>query len=258
MKVVILCGGKGTRLREETEYKPKPMVTIGDMPILWHIMKTYSYYGFNEFVLCLGYKGEMIKQFFLNYEWMLNDFTMNLKNRMEWITHFKNDLEDWKITFADTGQESLTAKRLKLIERYIDGDTFMMTYGDGVADIDLNKLLEQHNSKGKLGTLTALHPISRYGVIEQKDGLVTVFREKPMNNDLINGGFMVLNKKVLDMIKPEDNYMFEDITLPQLAKKEQLSLYKHDGFWHCMDTYRDFQKLNEIWDAGKAPWKIWK
>lgn len=258
MKVVILCGGKGTRLREETEFRPKPLVDIGEMPILWHIMKIYSHYGFNEFVLCLGYKGEMIKDFFLNYEWMANDFTMNLKNRMEWITHFRNELEDWKITFADTEQDALTARRIKLVERYVDGDTFMLTYGDGVADLDINKLIEFHKAKGKLATITALHPVSRWGVIEEEGGIVTAFREKPKHNDLINAGFMVFNKELFKHIKEDENKMLEDSTLPLLAKNKQLAVYKHTGFWHCMDTYRDTLMLNDIWKTGKAPWKIWK
>ncbi|MFH2020862.1 MAG: glucose-1-phosphate cytidylyltransferase [archaeon] len=258
MKVVILCGGQGTRLREETEYKPKPMVTIGEMPILWHIMKIYSHYGFNEFVLCLGYKGDIIKRFFLDYEWMANDFTINLKNRMEWITHFRNDLEDWKITLAETGQDSLTAKRIKLAERYIDGDTFMMTYGDGVASMDIQKLLEFHRKMKKTATITGISPSSRFGALDVKDGLVKDFREKPLLKDVVNGGFMVLNKKVLKMIDEKDNYMFEDKTLPGLALKGELALYKHEGFWQSMDTYRDFQHLNKMWSANERPWKIWK
>lgn len=256
MKVVIFCGGKGTRLKEETEYKPKPLVDVGGMPILWHIMKHYSHYGFNEFVLCLGYKGDMIKRYFLDYEWMANDFTINLKNRMEWITHFRNDLEDWKITLAETGLDSMTAKRLKLIEKYIDTDTFMLTYGDGVSDVNLKELLEFHKKKGKLVTITGLHPTSKYGVLDVDDGLVKDFREKPILNDLINGGFMVMNKDIFKHIKKEENDMLVFKTLPELAKKGEVAVYKHKGFWHCMDTYRDYLKLNELWNSNR-PWKIW-
>ncbi len=257
MKVVILCGGRGTRLREETEFKPKPLVSIGGMPILWHIMKHYSHYGHKEFILCLGYKGDMIKRFFLDYEWMTNDFTINLKNRMEWITHFKHDLEDWKITLAETGFDSKTAKRLKLVERFIDEDTFMLTYGDGVADVDINKLIEFHNKKGKIATITGLHPVSRFGVINATDGIVNEFREKPVLKDLINGGYMVFDKKLFEHIDEKDNEMLVFKNLPELADKKELAIYKHQGFWHSMDTYRDYLRLNKMWDAGDRPWKIW-
>jgi glucose-1-phosphate cytidylyltransferase len=258
MKVVILCGGQGTRLREETEFKPKPLVTIGEMPILWHIMKTYAHHGYKEFVLCLGYKGDMIKRFFLDFEWMSNDFTINLRNRMEWITHFRNELEDWKITLADTGQESLTARRIKLIERYIDGEEFHMTYGDGISNVDITKLVEFHKKKGKLATLTGIHPPSRFGTMDVQEGLVKDFKEKPVLKDMINAGFMVLNKKVLKMIDEKDNYMFEERTLPELSVKNELALFKHEGFWQCMDTYRDYQMLNKMWSQDERPWKVWQ
>lgn len=258
MPVVILCGGKGTRLREETEFKPKPMVTIGGMPILWHIMKGYSHFGFNRFILCLGYKGETIREFFLDYEWMTNDFTMNLGNRMEWITHFKHNLEDWTITFVDTGEESLTARRLQRIEEYIDTDTFMLTYGDGVGDIDFNKLIAHHEKKNTITTLTGLHPVSRFGVIQVDDGFVKEFREKPILEDLINAGFMVVNKKIFNYIDKKQNVMLEDDTLLKLAKEKQLAIYKHEGFWYSMDTYRDYLKLNAMWDKGDTPWKVWE
>ena len=257
MKVVIFCGGKGTRLKEETEYRPKPLVSVGGMPILWHIMKHYSHYGYNEFILCLGYKGDMIKKFFLDYEWMANDFTINLKNRMEWITHFRNELEDWKITLAETGEESMTARRLKLVEKYIDGDTFMLTYGDGVSNVNIKELLEFHKKTGKIVTLTGIHPPSKYGVLDVKGDVVKDFREKPVLNDLINGGFMVMNKKVFEHIKEEDNTMLVDKQLPLLSKKGEVNVFVHKGSWYCMDTYRDYLKLNEIWNSGKAPWKTW-
>lgn len=257
LKVVILCGGEGTRLREHTEFTPKPLVRVGDMPILWHIMKIYSHFGYNDFVLCLGYKGHMIKEFFMNYEWMTNDFTLKLKSKKELVTHYKHDLEDWTITFADTGLNTLTAGRIKKIEKYVNEDCFLATYGDGVAHIDINKLVQFHEKKNKVATLTGLHARSKYGLIKEKDNEVISLHEKPVLKDLINGGFFVFNKSIFDWIK--EDRMLEEQTLPLLAKKRQLAVFKHEGFWHCMDTYKDFISLNELWSSNNtAPWAVWE
>lgn len=230
MKVVLLCGGMGTRLREQTEFMPKPLVEIGGMPILQHIMKIYSHYGHNEFVLCLGYKGDMIKEYFKN--------------------------SDWNITFADTGLETNTGGRIKKIEKYVDGDTFMCTYGDGVSNIDLNKLLEQHEKMAKIATLTAIHPMSRFGIIETEDGLVKSFKEKPRLDGIINGGFFVFNKDVFDYL--DDNSVLEQEPLKNLSKDNQLAVYEHQDFWECMDTFKDAKELNQMWDSGNVPWRIWE
>ncbi|MEK6954527.1 MAG: glucose-1-phosphate cytidylyltransferase [Candidatus Micrarchaeota archaeon] len=252
MKVVILCGGAGTRLREQTEYMPKPLVRIGGQPILWHIMKIYSHFGYKDFVLSLGYKGEMIKEYFLNYEWKLNDFTMSLSGKKEKKTHV-NEMEDWTISFADTGLETLTAGRIKKVEKYIDGQDFMCTYGDGVANVGLDKLVNFHKKSGKLATLTAVHPRSKYGALKfDKTGIVTKFEEKPVLNDWINGGFFAFKNEALDHIPHEG--MLEDITFKELISKRQLSVFLHEEFWHCMDTYKDYEELNKIYGEGKPPW----
>lgn len=258
-KVVILCGGEGTRLREETEFKPKPMVTIGGIPILWHIMKIYSHYGYNDFVLCLGYKGDAIKQFFLTHELMHNDFTIHLGNRKNDIVHRKGDEENWRITFADTGLKAMTGTRVKRIEKYIDGDEFMLTYGDGVSDVNISEILRYHRKKGTVGTLTAVHPHTKFGLVRgSADGLVSDFVEKPVLYDYVNGGFYCFKKEFFDVLSNEDNCVMETDALTKLVPKKQLSLYKHEGFWHAMDTYKDYLDLNRMWDERKTPWKVWK
>lgn len=257
MKTVILCGGKGTRLREETEFKPKPMVRIGKWPILWHIMKIYSVFGHKEFILTLGYKGEMIKEYFMRYDLVDNDFRLSLRDKNV-IFKNQNPREDWVIDFVDTGQESKTALRLYKVKDYLkDEDTFMVTYGDGVANIDIEKLLRFHKEKGKIATITALHPRSKYGVIETDgNGTVKAFKEKPVLNDFINGGFMVFDKKVFDYLD-DRNVMLVDDTLPILAQKGEVALFRHEGFWHCMDTYKDYLDLNKMWE-NNPQWKIWQ
>lgn len=258
MKVVLLCGGMGTRLREETEVKPKPMVEIGGMPILWHIMKTYSYYGFNEFVLCLGYKGNIIKEYFYNYEMLANDFTIELGTNDIKI-HPRHSEHGWKITLVDTGLNAMTGARVKRIEKYIKEDMFLLTYGDGVSDINIHKLLEYHKSHGKTGTITGVSPPSRYGELLIHQDQVISFSEKPKNNDnSINGGYFVYNKEFFSYLKDEDDCILEREPLEMLAKDKELQVYQQTGFWQCMDTYRDYKYLNEIWDSGKAPWKVWK
>ncbi len=252
-KVVILCGGMGTRLREETEYKPKPLVEIGDKPIIWHIMKHYSFYGFNDFILCLGYKGHIIKNYFLNFKTHSNDFTVSLRDGSVHV-HSTPD-EDWNVTCVDTGQESLTGERLRRIAPFIAHDPyFMVTYGDGVGDVDIPALLLYHKAHGKIGTLTGVKPLSKYGTLRVNDkNDIQTFVEKPQLNDCINSGYIVFSKEIFQHL---DDDMFEKTTLPKLAEKNQLQMFMHNGFWHCMDTYRDYLHLNELWQKSQ-PWKVW-
>ncbi len=261
MKVAILCGGKGTRLRELTGVLPKPLVEIGGKPILWHIMKIYSYYGFNDFILCLGYKGEMIKEYFMNQaDWRYNDFILDFKSKKHEIIYKANNYkvkhEDWKITFVDTGQETNTGGRIKKIEEYIGGDDFFVTYGDGLSDIDLNKLLDFHKKNKKIATITCVNPPSQFGVVEiNEEGIITKFEEKPLLNQWISGGFFVFNKRIFDYIREND--ILEKEPFEKLAKERQAIAYKHKGFWKCMDTYKDTRVLNELWKNNKAYWKKW-
>jgi len=260
IKIVILCGGLGTRLREETEFRPKPMVEIGGKPILWHIMKIYARYGFKDFVLCLGYKGEMIKEYFYNYEVLNNDFTIELGSRNKDIEIHNNHTEEgWRITLADTGDKALKGARLKRVEKYIDDDLFMVTYGDGVANIDINSLLAFHQNHGKLATVTGINPTSRFGELKIRGDQVESFTEKPQNNNgFMSGGFFVLNKGVFDYLSTNDNCDFEIGPLEKIAREGQLMVYKHTGFWACMDTIRDMEYLNKLWFEGKAEWKVWE
>jgi len=258
MKVVILCGGLGTRLREETEYRPKPMVNIGKRPILWHTMKIYAHYGFNNFVLCLGYKGEMIKEYFYDYEILNNDFSLELGNRKSIEVHNNHNETEWRVTLTDTGDKALKGARLKRVEKYIDGEQFMMTYGDGVADINISALLDFHTSHGKLATLTGINPASRFGELKIKGDRIERFREKPKNGrGLINGGFYVFNRSIFDYLSPDDDCDLEIGPLEKIAQEGQLMVYKHKGFWACMDTYRDMEYLNKLWSDNKAEWKVW-
>jgi glucose-1-phosphate cytidylyltransferase len=258
--IAILCGGKGTRLKEETEFRPKPMVMVGDRPMIWHIMKTYSSYGFDNFMLCLGYKGEMIREYFINYDWNHSDILLELGQQK--ITHLDHghDEENWKIWLINTGEETMTGGRLKRLKNYLDkteADIFMATYGDGVANIDLNQLLAYHQSHGKLATVSAVRPPSRFGELQIEDNLVTSFKEKPQTSDgWINGGYMVLHRQVLDLIENDDT-IFEDKPLRTLADKGELAVYHHEGFWQCMDTYRELELLKSLYEKGEAPWKVW-
>lgn len=256
MKVVILCGGLGTRMKEETEFRPKPMVNIGNKPILWHIMKIYSSYGFKEFILCLGYKGEMIKEYFYNYEILNNDFTIELGEHKNIEIHGLHDETGWKITLVDTGQHSLKGARLKKIEKYIDSDIFMSTYGDGLANIDINDLLKFHNDHGKIVTLTGVMPPSRFGTLSVKGNEVVEFNEKPQaSGGLINGGFFVFNRKIFSYLSENDSCDLEIGILDRLAREGELMVYKHAGDWACMDTVRDIEYLNNLWSSGKEFWK---
>jgi glucose-1-phosphate cytidylyltransferase len=258
-KVVILCGGMGTRLKEETDVKPKPMVMIGNKPILWHVMKIYSHYGFNEFVLCLGYKGEVIKEYFLNYDVLNSDFTIKLAPQKTVTVHNTVEESDWRVTLADTGTNTLKGARLKKIEKYIKEDTFMVTYGDGVGNIDIKKLLEFHNSHGKTATVTGVRPPSLFGELQVKDNKAVIFAEKPQTSTgLISGGFFVFNRKLFDYLTDDDNCDFEKGPLEKIAAEGQLMVYTHEGAWACMDTYRDVEYLNRLWQKNEAFWKVWR
>ena len=258
MKVVILCGGLGTRLREETEFRPKPMVNIGNRPILWHIMKVYAAYGHKDFVLALGYKGEVVKNYFCHYELMNNDITIELGKPERLCIHHGHEEDGWKITLVNTGEDSLKGARLKKIQRYIKGETLMVTYGDGVANIDVSALLSFHKSHGKLATVTGINPASRFGELKVKGEKVGAFSEKPKNgNGLVNGGFFVLNRAVFDYLSEDDSCDFEIGALEQIARQGELMVYKHKGFWACMDTFRDMEYLNRLWAEDKAEWKVW-
>ena len=256
MKTVILAGGLGTRLREETEFRPKPMVEIGGRPILWHIMKGYAHHGFNEFVLCLGYKGDMIRDYFLNYEIRNRDVTVTLGSRDVDI-HNAHAETGWRVTLAETGEQAMTGGRLKRVAPYLD-KRFMVTYGDGVADIDLKNLVAFHDRHGKLGTVTAVHPASRFGELAIADGLVKVFQEKPqVHEGWINGGFMVFQPQVLELIAGDEDSLEQGL-LSKLASMKELAVYQHSGFWQCMDTYREMTILSQLWQSGKAPWAPWR
>ncbi|MGF7119208.1 glucose-1-phosphate cytidylyltransferase [Methanobacterium oryzae] len=258
MKVVLLCGGLGTRLKEETEFRPKPMVKIGEKPILWHIMKTYSHYGFKDFLICLGYKGNMIKEYFLNYKIMNNDFTIQLGNKENIEFHNNHTEYDWNITLVDTGMHSQTGSRVKKIENYIDDDYFLLTYGDGVANVNIRELVKFHKSHGKIGTMTGVHPSSRFGEFELAGNQVLEFNEKPQTKEgLINGGFFVFNKEFFKYLHEEEDCILEKSPLVDLAADGELMVYPHDGFWQCIDTYRELEVLNELWEKGETPWKVW-
>jgi len=258
MKVVILCGGLGTRIREETEFRPKPMVNIGSRPILWHIMKTYAHYGYSDYIFALGYKGEMIRNYFCHYELMNNDITIELGKPEEIYVHQCHQEDGWRITLANTGEYALKGARLKRVEKYITEETFMMTYGDGLADIDIQELLAFHRRHGKLATVTGINPTSRFGKLKVKGSQVERFTEKPKDNgDLVNGGFFVFNKGIFDYLSTDDLCDLEEGPLETIAEQGELMVYEHTGFWACMDTLRDMDYLNELWQEKKAAWKVW-
>ncbi|HMN69443.1 MAG TPA: glucose-1-phosphate cytidylyltransferase [Bdellovibrionales bacterium] len=255
MQVVILAGGFGSRLAEETVLKPKPMVEIGGRPILWHIMKHYSHFGLNDFIICLGYKGEYIKNYFANYFLYRSDVEFDLaKNK---ITILDNQAEPWNVTTVDTGDATMTGGRIKRIGKYLKGDTFCMTYGDGLGNVDIRALLNFHEREGKLATVTAVKPLGRFGAIEMEGNHVTSFQEKPVGDGgHINGGFFVLSKKVLDYID-DDASIFERKPMLSLVEDNQLAAYTHEGFWQPMDTIREKNLLEELWQSGRAPWRVW-
>lgn len=255
MKVVILAGGLGTRLSEETHVRPKPMAEIGDKPILWHIMKTYSHFGYHEFVVCLGYKGYIIKEYFSNYFLHNCDVTYDMRTN-EMCVH-QNANEPWRVTLVDTGSDTMTGGRVKRIQSHVQGETFMLTYGDGVADIDIRALEAFHTSQGKIATLTAVQPLGRFGALELHGAEVVSFREKPAGDgDWINGGFMVVEPSLFDLLEDDDTVL-EQEPLRHLAEAGQLAAFPHAGFWQPMDTLRDKRLLESLWSAGEAPWKVW-
>lgn len=259
MKVVILCGGQGTRLREETEYKPKPMVEIGGKPILWHIMKLYAHFGYKEFILALGYKGNVIRDYFLNYHFYNCDFTVNLGNKEGTVSHNDHNEHDWKVTLVETGAESMTGHRVKQCGKYIDTDRFMLTYGDAVSNVNIDKLVAFNTAQGTMGTVTGVYPPSRFGDLETTGELVKKFREKEhlvSDDRIINGGFFVFRREFLDLIPDDPKCDLEKVPLDALVQKNELSVYRHKEFWQCMDTYRDYELLNKMWQVDPV-WKVW-
>jgi glucose-1-phosphate cytidylyltransferase len=256
MKVVILAGGLGTRLSEETHLLPKPLVEIGGKPILWHILKIYSAFGINQFIICCGYKGYLIKEYFSNYSLHMSNVTFDIMNNQMKV--HCNQAEPWQVTLVDTGEKTMTGGRLKRVKDFIGDETFCLTYGDGVGNININKLVQFHQAQKTLATLTAVQIPSRFGMLELWEDKVINFQEKPRNDDgWINGGFFVLEPGVLEYIK-DDDAVWEESPLINLAKEGQLAAYKHTGFWQMMDTLRDKHKLEELWNSGRAPWRIWK
>jgi glucose-1-phosphate cytidylyltransferase len=257
LKVVILAGGYGTRLSEETELRPKPMVEIGGKPILWHIMKIYSHYGFNDFIICCGYKSYYIKDYFYHYYMHAADMTVDLT--LNTVKYHSFPIEPWKITLVDTGLETMTGGRIKRIQNYVGNEPFMLTYGDGVADVDITRLVEFHKEKGRLATLTAVLPEGKFGSLEmsQDDHIISFFEKPQGDGSWVNGGFFILQPEVFEYITGGDTTIFERKPLEKLAKDKQLQAYRHTGFWKPMDTLRDRIELQNMWDTGKAPWKVW-
>ncbi|MEG1821968.1 MAG: glucose-1-phosphate cytidylyltransferase [Clostridiales bacterium] len=257
MKVVILAGGFGTRISEESHLKPKPMIEIGEQPILWHIMKQYSAYGFNDFVICCGYKQYVIKEYFADYYLHTSDITFDFTKKNNIVIH-KNHAEPWKVTLVDTGLNTMTGGRVKRIQKYIGNEPFMLTYGDGVSDVNIKSLVEFHQSHGKIATMTAVNTGQRFGVLEIDDNsTINSFREKNENDgSMINAGFMVLQPEIFDYIE-DDSTIFERAPLEGVAAKGNLMAFKHKGFWQCMDTQRDKEQLEKLWASNKAPWKVW-
>lgn len=258
MKVVILCGGLGTRLREETEFKPKPMVEVGGKPILFHIMKTYAHYGHNEFVLCLGYKGDSIRDYFLNYQQRNHDFTIDLGSG-DLQLYGGHDESEWKVTLVETGAKTMTGGRLWRVRDYLDGDDFCLTYGDGVANVDLAAELAFHKEHDKIGTLCGVRPASRFGELSLDGAQVKSFDEKPVlgGSRRINGGYFMFKREFFEYLTPEESLVLEQQPLMSLARDGQLMVFDHDAYWQCMDTLRDLETLNAAWDSGNAPWKVW-
>lgn len=259
MKTIILCGGAGTRMKEETEFKPKPMVMIGNKPILWHVMKIYASYGFNEFILALGYKAEYIKDFFLNQKAFTSDFTLKTRNHeTEYYLENRSEVEDFTITFVDTGAETLIGERILRCEKYLpkNENYFMVTYGDGVTDLNLAELLKFHKKQKTIGTITAIHPRSKFGLIKiTSNNLIREIEEKPQLTDWVNGGFMVFKRDFFRYLRPEE---MEHPALNRLAAMDQLSVFRHEGFWYAIDTYREYEELNKLWQQENPPWKVWQ
>jgi glucose-1-phosphate cytidylyltransferase len=258
VQVAILCGGRGTRLGRESEVRPKPMAEIGGRPILWHIMKYYAGYGHREFILCLGYLGDVIRDYFLNYEARRRDVTVELGGESRLTYHSDHDEDDWRVTLADTGPETGTGGRVKRIERYIREEPFFLTYGDGVSDVDLDDLARFHREHGKAATVTAVHPPARFGEVQLDEGRVRIFSEKPQtSHGRINGGFFVLDRRIFDYLSDDRQCVLEQEPMVRLTADGELMAYKHPGFWQCMDTVRELNILTELWETGRAPWRNW-
>lgn len=257
MKVVILAGGFGTRISEESHLKPKPMVEIGDKPILWHIMKMYSHYGHNEFVICCGYKQQMIKEWFADYYLHSSDITFDFTQENKMIVH-NNISEPWKVTLVDTGLNTMTGGRIKRVKEYLNGEPFFLTYGDGVSDVNIEEVLNFHKQGGRMATLTTVQPMGRFGALDiLENGKITNFKEKKKEDSgWINAGFMVLEQEMIDLIEGDDT-IFERYPLEEAARRGELDAYRHDGFWQCMDTMNEKKKLEDLWSSGAAPWKVW-
>ncbi len=257
MKAMILAGGRGTRIAEESRTRPKPMIEIGGMPILWHIMKLYDAHGIRDFIICLGYRGDLIKHFFTNYRLFSSDISVDIKSGQ--VIFHRSNAEDWRVTLVETGEKTETGGRVKIASRYLEGDdTFLLTYGDGVGNVDIRKAIDFHRAEGRLATVTAVQPPGRFGALDIKGNKVTQFLEKPKGDGgYINGGFFVLSRKCVDYIGGE-SIKWENEPLEKIAKEGQLSAYRHDGFWQPMDTLRDREYLESLWLDGSAPWKIWK
>jgi glucose-1-phosphate cytidylyltransferase len=253
LKAVILCGGKGLRMKEVTDDVPKPLAMVGNKPMLWHIMKTYYHYGFNEFVLLLGYKGDKIKEYFMDYEWKSSNFILKEDGSYKVI----EPSEKWNITFLDTGLDTMTGGRLLRAKSILKDESFMLTYGDGLADININKLIDFHNSNGKVATVTGIKKSNQYGVLSTQNNIATRFAEKPVSNDIINGGFFVFNSEIFNYLQDGDNCILEKEPLIQLVSEGQLAVYNHYGFWTAMDTYKDIMDVNILWEEEKALWKVW-
>jgi glucose-1-phosphate cytidylyltransferase len=260
MKVVILCGGKGTRLREETEYRPKPMVPIGGRPILWHIMKYYAHFGHKDFILCLGYRGDMIKEFFRTYLWNMCDVTLSLGHQPQVRFHDQHGEEDWTVTLAETGTESMTAFRVRQVQRHLaPGESFLLTYGDGLSTIDINASIAEHQQAGRTLTVSAVHPAGRFGSLSiDNAGGINRFQEKPqMETTYINGGFMVCSPKLFGYLPDDPAVMLERQPMDALVRDKQLHSFRHEGWWQPMDTYQEMQYLDGLWAQGRPPWKVW-
>lgn len=256
MKTVILCGGRGTRLGAHGATVPKALIEIGEKPVIWHLLKIFSHYGFDDFVLCLGYLGNDIKRFFVEQNWLNADFTLEKNSNLP-VLQNSRQLENWRVTFAETGLDTNTGGRLQQIEKYLDGEeTFFVTYGDGLANVDLAKLLEFHRSHGRIATLTAVHPRTNFGIIKLDDEMrVTEFQEKPVMPEWINGGFFVFNRRIFDYLQIDS--ILEREPLERLAKERELVAFPHNGFWKCVDTFKDNLEFNQLWSEGKADWKVW-
>jgi len=253
LKVVVLCGGRGMRMKEISDDIPKPLALVGNYPIVWHIMKTYYHYGFNDFILLLGYKGEKIKEYFMDYPWKSHSSILHKDGSLEVL----KSTENWKITFLDTGLDTMTGGRIIRAKEFLQDESFMLTYGDGLANIDLNALYNFHCSEGRIATVTGIKKNNQYGVLSVSDGIATGFTEKPEGNDIINGGFFVFGRGIFDYLKDGDNCVLEKEPLMELVKDRQLAVYCHDGFWAAMDTYKDLVNVNELWEKNLALWKVW-